>query len=133
MHFKRRIQYEQGLKQLDIAPLINIIFLLLIFILLIVGFVGLPGIRVSLPGMFTSSAVKNQNLELFMDKEGVVFYKAKPLSNVELRNLLAQLPANRIGVLIKADKGASLTSVMQVWQVCREQGIQQVNIAATRE
>ena len=133
MHFKRRIQYEQGLKQLDIAPLINIIFLLLFFILLIVGFVGFPGIRVSLPGMVTSAAVQSRNIELFMNKEGVVFYRTKPVSLEQIKDLLAQLPAERTAVLIKADKAVPLARVMQLWQICKELGLQQVNIAATRE
>ena len=133
MHFKRRLDYEQGLKQIDIAPLINIIFLLLIFILLIAGFVGLPGIRISLPGLVTSSSFKNQNLEIVVNKQGAMLYKGKEVTSGQLRELLVRLPLSKTAVLIKADKEAALTGVMRVWKICQELGLEQVNIATTRE
>lgn len=133
MYFKRRLDYEQGLKQIDIAPLVNIFFLLLIFILLIAGFVGLPGIRVSLPGLVTSSSQKNQNLEIVVNKQGLILYKGKEFSSQQLRELLLRLPLSKTSVLIKADKAAALTGVMQVWKICQELGLEQVNIATTRE
>ncbi len=132
MYFKRRLLYEQGLKQMDIAALMNIIFLLLIFILLMVGFAGLPGIRVSLPGLATSASFKARNLEIGVNDQGAVFYKGKEVSLDQLRGLLLQLPLAETAVLIKADKAAALTSVMQVWKVCQELGLPQVNIATTR-
>jgi biopolymer transport protein ExbD len=133
MRFKRRLLYEQGLKQMDIAPLINIIFLLLIFILLILGFTGLPGISVSLPGLATSANFRARNLEIVINKQGVTSYKGKEVSSQELRGLLVQLPLSKTAVLIKADKAVPLTSVMEVWKICQELGLQQVNIATTRE
>lgn len=133
MRFKRRLHYEQGLKQMDIAPLINIIFLLLIFILLIVSFSGLPGVRVSLPGLATSASFRIRNLEIVVNKQGAIFYKGKEVSWEQLRSLLVQLPSSKTAVLIKADKAVTLTGVMQIWKICQELGIQQVNIATTRE
>ena len=133
MHFKRRLDYEQGLKQIDIAPLINIVFLLLIFILLIVVLVGLPGIRVSLPGLVTSTSLKNQNLEIVVNKQGLILYKGKEVSSQQLRELLLRLPLSKTAILIKADKTVTLTDVMRVWKICQELGLEQVNIATTRE
>jgi len=133
MHFKRRLDYEQGLKQIDIAPLINIVFLLLIFILLIVVLVGLPGIRVSLPGLVTSTSLKNQNLEIVVNKQGLILYKGKEVSSQQLRELLLRLPLSKTAILIKADKTVTLTDVMRVWKICQELGLEQVNIATTKE
>jgi biopolymer transport protein ExbD len=133
MHFKRRLLYEQGLKQMDIAPLMNIIFLLLIFILLILGFTGLPGISVSLPGLVTSANFRARNLEIVVNKQDVILYKGKEVSSQELRGLLVQLPLSKTAVLIKADKAVPLTRVMEIWKICQELGLQQVNIATTRE
>jgi biopolymer transport protein ExbD len=133
MRFKRHLNYEQGLRQLDIVPLVNIMLLLLIFILLILGFMGLPGIKVNLPGLAASADIRSQNLEIVINKEGGILYKAQQISLGQLRTLLAQLPLAKTAVLIKADKTVPLNSVMQVWQVCQELGLPQVNIATTKE
>ncbi len=133
MRFKRRLEYEQGLRQLDITPLMNIIFLLLIFILLTLGFTGLPGVKVSLPGLITGSNLKNRNLEIVINKESMILYEGERISLEELKRMFVQLPVSKMAVIIKAHKAVPLVSVMQVWQVCQEMGLQQVNIATTRE
>jgi biopolymer transport protein ExbD len=133
MRFKRRLFYEQGLKQADIAPLVNIVFLLLLFILLIVGFAGLPGVRVSLPGLALNESFLAKTLEIVVNKDGAIFYQGKGVTSEKLKILLDQFPLSRTAVLIKADKEAALTSVMRVWKICQELGLRQVNIATTKD
>ncbi len=47
MRFKRHMELEHGLKQIDIAPLIDVVFQLLIFFMLTSSFVIQPGIKVN--------------------------------------------------------------------------------------
>ncbi len=133
MRFKRQLNYEHGLGQLDIVPLVNVVFLLLIFVLVIVGFMGLPGVKVSLPGIITGSAFKTQNLEIVIDKGGSVFYGGRQISLSLLKGLILQLPASRTSVLIKADKDVPLAAVMQIWKICQDLGLREVNIATDKE
>ncbi|MBI5415209.1 MAG: biopolymer transporter ExbD, partial [Candidatus Omnitrophica bacterium] len=49
MKFKRHTKLEHGLKQIDIAPLIDLMFLLLIFFMLTSSFTLQSGINVKLP------------------------------------------------------------------------------------
>ena len=58
MHFKGKMELEQGLKQIYIAPLINIVFLLLLFFMLFSGFITQPSMQINLPKAVTSQAVK---------------------------------------------------------------------------
>ena len=58
MHFKRHMEVEHGLRQIDIAPLIDMVFQLLIFFMLTSSFVVQPGIKVNLPKAVTSEVVK---------------------------------------------------------------------------
>jgi len=46
-----------------------------------------------------------------------------------LKQLLQKEKERTKGVLIKADKRASLGRIIQVWDICREMGIQKLNIA----
>jgi len=130
MRFKRRGHYGQAAMQMDAAPVLSIIFLLLIFILLIAGVMGLPGIKVNLPGLITSAAFKSRNLEIVINKEGAILYKAGEISLEQFKRTLLQLPLSQTAVLIKADKDVSLLKLMRVWQVCQELGLEQVNIAS---
>lgn len=132
MKFRRHIELEHGLRQIDIAPLIDIVFQLLIFFMLTSSFVMQPGIKVNLPKAVTSEVVKFENIELVISSENIVYLNAKIITMQELKTLLTQAAGRNQPVLIKADKRASLGRVVEVWDMCRDSGIAQINIATNQ-
>lgn len=127
------MKLEHGLKQIDIAPLIDIVFQLLIFFMLTSSFVMQPGIKVNLPKAVTSEVVKFENIELLVSGENVTYFNGKVVTTQELKNLLKQAAKRNQSVLIKADQRASLGRVVEIWDLARDQGISQVNIATNQE
>lgn len=133
MKFRRHAELEHGLKQIDIAPLIDIIFQLLIFFMLTSSFVVQPGIKISLPKAVTSEAVKPENIEIIVSAENILYLNGKVTTSAELKTLLKQAAGRNQPVLIKADKRASLGRVVEIWDMARDFGIAQVNIATNQE
>ncbi len=133
MHFKRHMEVEHGLKQIDIAPLIDMVFQLLIFFMLTSSFVVQPGIKVNLPKAVTSEVVKFENIELVVSSENVTYLNGKVVTLAELKKLLNQVAKNKQSILIKADRRASLGRVVEIWDMCRDLGISQINIATNQE
>lgn len=132
MQFKRQIKSEQGLKPIDIVPLINIIFLLLIFFMFSSNLVTRSGIRVNLPKALTSEVAKYENIEIILSGENITYFNGKVVAAAELAALLKQAALRNQSVLIKADKNASLGRVVEIWDKCRSLGIAQVNIATNQ-
>lgn len=133
MRFKGRLELEHGLKQIDIAPLIDIVFQLLIFFMLTSSFVMQPGIRVNLPKAVTSEVVKYENIEIMVTGENVTYFNGKVVTTQELKNLLKQVAKRNQTILIKADRHASLGRVVEIWDMARDLGITQINIATNQE
>ncbi len=133
MRFKRHMELEHGLRQIDIAPLIDMVFQLLIFFMLTSSFIIQPGIKVNLPRAVTSEVVKFQNLELVISSENVVYLNGKVITLAELKPFLKQVAERKQAILIKADKRASLGRVVEIWDMCRDLGITQTNIATNQE
>ncbi len=133
MHFKKHMELEHGLRQIDIAPLIDMIFQLLIFFMLTSSFVIQPGIKVNLPKAVTSEVVKFENVELVVSGENVTYLNGKVVTMAELKKLLRQVAGNRQSILIKADRRASLGRVVEIWDMCREVGVSHINIATNQE
>ncbi len=133
MRFKRHINLEHGLRQIDIAPLIDVVFQLLIFFMLTSNFVMQPGIRVNLPKAVTSEVVKLENIEIIVSAENIVYYHGSVVTSVDLKKLFAQAATRSRAVLIKSDRRASLGRVVEVWDMCRDAGIAQINIATNQE
>lgn len=133
MHFKRHMELEHGLRQIDIAPLIDVVFQLLIFFMLTSSFIMQPGIKINLPKAVTSEVVKYENIEIIVSGENVTYFNGKVVTAPELNKLLKQAAKRDQSVLIKADRRASLGRVVEIWDMCRDSGITQINIATNQE
>lgn len=133
MHFKKHMELEHGLKQIDIAPLIDMVFQLLIFFMLTSSFIMQPGIKINLPKAVTSDVVKYENIELVISGENVTYLKGKVVTIRELKPLIKQAAEREQSILIKADKRASLGRVVEIWDLCRDLGVNQINIATDQE
>jgi len=132
MRFKGRLELEHGLKQIDIAPLIDIVFQLLIFFMLTSSFVVQPGIKVKLPKAVTSEAVKFENVEVIVSGENIVYLNGKIVTTKELKKMFKQIAQRDQAILIKSDRRATLGRVVEIWDMCREAGIKQLNIATNQ-
>lgn len=132
MRFRRHMELEHGLKQIDIAPLIDMVFQLLIFFMLTSSFVLQPGIKINLPKAVTSEAVKYENVEILVSSENVTYLNGKVVTSQELKVLLKQISKRSQTILIRADKRASLGRVVEIWDLCRDLGIVKVNIATNQ-
>lgn len=129
MHFKGRLELEQGFKQIHITPLVNIMFLLLMFLMFATGFLMQPGIKVNLPKLVTSEVVQYENIEIIVTQENVVYLNGKTISLKELRAFFKQISRRNDTLLIKADKRTSLGKVIEIWEAARSAGLSSVNIA----
>jgi len=133
MRFKRHMELEHGLKQIDIAPLIDVVFQLLIFFMLTSSFIMQPGIKVNLPKAVTSEAVQPENIEIMVSGENVIYLNGKVVTSQELNGLFKQVAQRNQPILIKADKRASLGRVVEIWDLGRDLGVSQINIATNQE
>jgi biopolymer transport protein ExbD len=127
------MELEHGLRQIDIAPLIDMIFQLLIFFMLTSSFVIQPGIKVNLPKAITSEVVKYENIDIVISGENVTYLNGRVVTTPELKSLIKLAAQRQQSILIKADRRASLGRVVEVWDLCRDLGITQINIATNQE
>ena len=131
MKFKRRLAIEAGLRQIDIAPLIDCIFLLLIFFMLTSSFVVIPGINVKLPKALTSEEINTQTLTITISSEDIIYLEGTPKTAEELEKALTEEKYSSI--FIKADRHASLGAWVGVWDLCKKVGIERIGMATTYE
>ncbi len=133
MRFKHSIKLEHGLRQIDIAPLIDVIFQLLIFFMLTSSFVSPAGIKVNLPKAVTSQMVKSKSLEIVISGENVIYIDTRVVNIKELKSILKGLAMRDEPLLIKSDRRAQLGRVVEIWDMARDLGLSQINIATYQE
>ena len=118
------------MRQIDIAPLIDIVFQLLIFFMLTSSFIIQPGIRVNLPRAVTGGIVTEKNLVITVSAENVIYLDDKIVTLDELRARLKKFKAKPL--LIKSDRRSSLGRIVAIWDLCRDLGIANINIATNQ-
>jgi biopolymer transport protein ExbD len=133
MKFRRHMALEHGLTEIELTPLIDMVFLLLIFFLLTSNFIVQPGIKVNLPKAATSEIVQVENIEIVISGENVTYLNGKVVTTNDLKLLIKQVAKRKQSILIKSDRRAALGRVVEVWDMCRDLGVSQVNIATNQE
>lgn len=130
MKLKRKVFLEKG--RLDITPLIDIVFLLLIFFMLTSSFIFQPGIRVNLPRAVTSEVLQKELLIVTITGSNEIFINERPIAGDELISRITVAARDGQPLLIRADKSANLGKVIEIWDICRQVDIKQINIATTQ-
>lgn len=133
MKFERQQKLECGLQQVDIVPFMNLILLLLIFFILSLSLTSPLGINVKLPKAVTSDVIREDNIVLMINSENVLYFNRNVVTLKELIKKLEKIKGENRLILIKADRRASVGRIVDVWNLCRQLGIERINIATTQE
>lgn len=107
---------------LNIAPLIDVVFLLLIFFMLSSHFVTQSGIKITLPEASTGKLHPEQDLIIFITKDNRLYLNEE---RVTLDDLLDKLrikveEAEKKTVIIKADEKIDLGLAVKVMDIAKQ-------------
>ena len=117
---------------LDITPLIDVVFLLLIFFLLTATFVTNPSMPVDLPKASSKISQRDKkDLVVTVHKTGEIEFQKKIMDIPELRKRLKGLDKakRRMKVLIRADSRAVVGRMVEVMSVARDEGFSKFGLA----
>jgi len=132
MRLKSRKKRSRIATVLDIAPLVDCVFLLLLFFLLTSSFVEQQnGFEVNLPGVsFAEALEKDHSVTVFVTSGQELFANGQKVSFGELEKLLASKPET---LIIKADKNVRLEVITKLMDLAKAQQIANVSIATLIE
>jgi biopolymer transport protein ExbD len=130
----RKIPEEEP--RLGLAPLIDVVFLLLIFFMVTSHFHVASGIPIRLPKVAKKAYDSNeQKIMLVMDKQGRVFLKGEKIEMDQLGERLAGIVKKDsvFHLLLQADKEVQHGRVVQVMDLAKRAGVASIIIAAQWE
>ena len=119
--------------EMDLAPMIDIVFQQLIFFMLTSAFVFQPGVKVQLPKSVTADLSHRENIIVTVSKGNLLYLGPHVTTLQELRSMLTPVGKRENPILIRADRQSSIGRVVEVWDLCRSLGISQVNIATNTD
>ncbi len=120
---------------INMGPLVDMVFLLLIFFVVTTSFVKETGIDVQRSTAATAEVKERGNILLGINEEGDIYLEGKRIDvravRAHIERALAEDP--EAGVVIVADKSSNTGVVVQAMDQCRLAGAQNVSLAAKRE
>ena len=134
-----QIQKGRALDALNLTPLIDVVFLLLIFFLVATRFaqedrelpVQLPAASSAMP-----MTMEPQELVVNIDQNGAYFVDGKTMDQVGLERVMSQAvtdnPLNQ-SVIIRGDRRVALQYVVTVMDLCNKLGIANYKVSTGSE
>lgn len=125
---KRSLELKSGL---ELAPLVDIIFLLLLFFVISSSFIQRPGVRVNLP---TSSSVWGEERErvfVSLTYDNILFVNEQRTSWEDFPKTLheAVLKLQNPLLIVNADEKSMHGEVIKIMDVAKETGINNIAVA----
>ncbi len=127
-----RGKYQE--EEINVMPLVDMVFLLLIFFMVTTSFVKETGIDVHRPTAATAQLKDKGNILLGVSEDGRIYFEKKAIDlrsvRAHIQRSLAENPEG--AVVIVADQKSDTGIVVRVMDQCRMAGAQRVSIAATK-
>ncbi|MBN1864250.1 MAG: biopolymer transporter ExbD [Victivallales bacterium] len=121
--FRSRLSVVSG--RPDMTPMVDVVFLLLIFFMLSSSFVQVSGITVNLPGAVVSSQTSVNKLVLSIDRNNTLYFNDTPMTWDILAEQLQKCKQqwNADTVIIRADRKTTYGVVVEIMSLARSLGL----------
>ncbi len=121
--------------QVGIAPLIDMVFILLIFFLATTSFARETGVTVNKPAAVTAEALQKQSILVAITSKGTIHINQRQVDPAGLRTVLRRTLRRRArsSVVIIADRSASAGRIVEVIDACKLAGAEKVSLASIRK
>lgn len=136
MSRRRRLNLlEDDDNAIDLTPMLDIVFIMLIFFIVTTSFIKPSGITVDQPTAVTAEPKQANNILIGLTPQGEVWIGGQP---VDLRSVQAMVERMKAAspdaaVIIQADKAAPSGLLVRVMDQVRLAGVENMAIAAQRE
>lgn len=132
----RRLRRDEGGEELDISPLIDVVFILLIFFMVTTTFVKDMKLDLDRPGASSGTPASTKALRVYIDRGERVYVDEVPVRPWMIQSRVreaVQRAAGETTVLVVTDRGVRADKLIEVVDQCRLAGATQVGVVTDQE
>tara|TARA_R110002124_G_scaffold3292_7_gene22476 strand:+ start:10655 stop:11065 length:411 start_codon:yes stop_codon:yes gene_type:complete len=133
MSARRHIPAQED-TELDMTPMLDIVFIMLIFFIVTTSFVKESGVTVNTPQAATAAKQENANIFIAITASGEVWIDRRPVDPRSVRAIVARLHADNPegSVIIQSDAESATGVLVDVMDQVRLAGVEGIAIAADK-
>ncbi len=129
------IQNQEEESSIDITPMLDVVFIMLIFFIVTASFIKETGIDVNRPQAATAVKKAKANILIAIDANNDIWIDRRQVDIRSVRPNIERLHAENPqgSVIIQADKESKTDTLIQVMDASRQAGVYNVSIAAQEQ
>jgi biopolymer transport protein ExbD len=123
---------EEGESEINLTPMLDVVFIMLIFFIVTAVFVREPGIEIDRPEATTAITPDAATIFIAITPNNEIWIDGDPVDVAAVRGEIERLHSENPegGVVIQADNQASNRSLIAVMDAAKQAGVTDVTIAA---
>ena len=116
LYGKFRLEKDRdGEETINVSPLIDVVFILLIFFIVSATFVSLPGIKIKRPKAITAQSLERNSILFAISNNDKIFYGGEEIKLGEISNLIEEASRKkRKPVVVQIDQWADASLLAKV-------------------
>jgi biopolymer transport protein ExbD len=133
MKARRSINEVEEVSEINVSPLIDMVFILLIFFIVTTVFVEETGVEVDKPQSASAVALEKNSILLAVTSQGQIVYGGREIGVAGVRPLVKRLTqAEDMPVIIQGDENSNYGLIVRVIDEAKLGGAQNVSLASDR-
>ncbi len=133
MKYRRSINESEEISEINVSPLIDMVFILLIFFIVTTVFVEETGVDVDKPQAASAVSLEKNSILLAVTSKGQVVYGGREIGVSGVRPLVKRMTqAEDMPVIVQGDENANYGVVLQVVDEAKLGGANSVSLASER-
>lgn len=129
---RRRLQADSETADIDLTPMLDVVFIMLIFFIVTTSFVKESGVEIERPESAAASPRPDAQVMVAITAEGAVWVDGQPVDIHRVGSEVAKLVSAEGGVVLQADRSSTTGLLIEVMDRIRDAGVDKVAVAATR-
>lgn len=132
MRFRPR---KQNIDSIDVSPLIDMVFILLIFFMVTTTFVKDMKLDINRPSAASASKASSKVVRVYIDNTNAIYIDNQPVKLWAVQSKLRDLLRDSIekSVLVISDTSIPVERLIDVVDECRMSGAKDVAVSTTKE
>lgn len=133
MKFQRRVSSSQ--EGVDVSPLIDMVFILLIFFMVSTTFIKDMQVDINRPGAASSKPASSKSIRVFIDNSEKIYVDGQQVRPWVLQSKLREMVGRdkSSSVLVVTDRKVSADKLVDVVDQCRLAGVKDIGVATEAE
>ena len=121
---------DNKVQQIDLSPLLDVVFILLIFFIVTTVFVKETGVEVKKPQAMSAADLERKSILIAITEDGRIVYARQDIGIAGVKPTVSQLLAQRsMPVILQVDENVTTKTLVAVMDEAKMAGATSVNLA----